>query len=307
MARPTVRDSHVDAAMTNVSIKFFNIGYIAEQVFPVVPVTKKSDKFFVFGKDVWFRDLIQPRAPGDQAVRVDFDISTASYSCQPYALAKTVTDEQRANSDAPLRPDVTATQFVTDKLLMGQEIRVANIVSTSTNWASASNLSSGTKWSSDSSTPVANIITLQEAVRQSIGREPNVAVMGATVMKRLKDHPEMIDRIKFTRAGAVLTIGDLEQWFDIPKWLIGKGIKVTSQEGAATVTADIWGDFLWMGWVPPNAAIDEPAAGYVFEWLNRQTEVFREPQRKQDVFTTEHHTDERITASDSGAIYSDLL
>jgi len=35
--------------------------------------------------------------------------------------------------------------------------------------------------------------------------------------------------------------------------------------------------------------------------------MFEEDQEKQDIYTAEHHTDERITASDSGAIYSDLL
>jgi hypothetical protein len=306
-ARPTARDRHVDTAMSNISIRFQNENYIADQVFPVVNVQKKSDVYFVFDRASWFRDQIGPRAPGTRARRVDFSITTSSYLALPYALGKSITDEERDNSDAALQPDIEATEYVTDKLLMGLEIRVANIVSTSTNWASASNLTSGTKWTSDSSTPTANIITLKKAVRQRIGRYPNVAVMGAAVMERLIDHPEMIDRIKYTRPGAVLTMDDLAQWFGFQKLLVGEGVKVTTDEGQADTFADIWGDFFWCGWVPGAGSLRTPAAGYVFEWKGRVTERFREDQEKQDVVAVEHHTDERITASDSGAIYSDLL
>jgi len=307
MARPTARDRHVDAAMTEVSIMFGNENYIADQIFPVINVQKKSDKFFKFPAAAWFRDLIEPRAPGDKAKRVDFSITTGSYLCLPYALSKAVTQEERENSDTALQPEIEATQFVTDKLLMGLEVRVANIVSTSTNWASASNLSSGTKWSSDSSTPSANIITLKKAVRQLIGRYPNVAVLGAEVMERLIDHPELIDRIKYTRPGAIVTVDDIAQWFGFEKVLVGEGIKATNQEGAADAFSDIWGDFFWCGWVPSSVSLRTPASGYIFEWQGRVTERFNEAQRKQDIFAVEHHTDERITASQSGAIYSDLL
>ena len=47
MATPTVSDVHTNAAMANVSIAFRNGMYIAEQVAPVVPVTKKSDFYYV--------------------------------------------------------------------------------------------------------------------------------------------------------------------------------------------------------------------------------------------------------------------
>lgn len=44
---PTVNDVHLDSAMTQISIAYKNGAYIASQIFPVVPVAKKSDKYFV--------------------------------------------------------------------------------------------------------------------------------------------------------------------------------------------------------------------------------------------------------------------
>lgn len=50
MPSPTVYDVHVDAPLANISIAYRNASYIADQVFPVVPVQKKSDLFFKFTK-----------------------------------------------------------------------------------------------------------------------------------------------------------------------------------------------------------------------------------------------------------------
>jgi hypothetical protein len=50
MPSPTVRDVHIDSAMSEISIAYRNKLYIAPQVFPVVSVEKRSDKYFVFGR-----------------------------------------------------------------------------------------------------------------------------------------------------------------------------------------------------------------------------------------------------------------
>lgn len=307
MPRPTPRDRHIDAAMTNISIGYKNTNYIAGMVAPTVRVQKQTDKYFIFDKSAWFRNEVSPRTPGTRANRVDYSLSSASYVALPYALAKSVTDEERENADAPLQPDIEATEFVTEQLLLGLEIRVSDKISASTNWASASNLSSGTKWTSDSSTPTAHIITLKKAVRQTIGRYPNVAVLGAEAFETLMNHPEFLDRLKYTRPGAVLTPGDLGDWFGFDRVLVGEGIKNTANEGAADSFSDIWPDFFWCGWVAPSPSLRTPSAMYVFEWLNRVVERFREDQEHQDVLAAEHHTAEQICASDAGAIYADLI
>ena len=62
MPGPTVRDVHIDRAMSNMSVGYRNQNYIAEQVFPRVPVQKKSDYYFVFPREAWFLDQVQVRA-----------------------------------------------------------------------------------------------------------------------------------------------------------------------------------------------------------------------------------------------------
>ena len=301
MARPTARDSHVDAAMTNISIAYRNTEYIASQVFPIVTVEHKSDNFYVFDKDAWLRDRVQMRAPGTKAARVDYTLSTLSYATMPYALAKAVTDEERMNADEALRPDIDATEFVTDGLELGMEIRVADIVTACANWASAS--TPGTDWSNDASEPFDDIDNLQDAISGKIGRMPNIAVMSWPTWRILRNHPDFVDRVKHTRAGGRVEPDDLRNWFGFDKVLIGHAIKETGQEGGTSSISRVWGSVFWAGYVAPSPGLRTPSAGYCFEWGSRMAERFREDQEHQDIISVEHHTDEKITASDAGGGY----
>ena len=298
MPRPTPRDSHNDATMTQISIGYSNAQYVAADVFPVVTVAKQSDIFFIFPKASWFRRRAMPRAPGNRAKRVDYELTTASYTALPYALAHGVTDEEVRNADAPLTPFVTATEFVTDGLLLDMEIRVADLVTTCGNWANASNPS--VKWDVDTSDPWADIDNLNEAISGQIGRNPTVAVMSSTVWKALRRHPDLVDRVKYTQKGGRMTSQMFAEWFGYDKVVIGNAIKNTALEGAADDISRVWGDAFWAGFVSPAPALRTPSAGYSFEWGTRKVERFPEDQEHQDVIAAEHHTTEQVTASDAG-------
>lgn len=301
MPSPTQRDVHIEAPLSNISIAYRNTEYIGDMIFPVVPVEKRSDVYFTFDKGAFFRDRVQVRAPGTRAQRASYDISTASYVALNYALAKEVPDEVRENADNPLRPDREATEFVTDALLLGQEIRVANIITASSGtWGYSS--SPATQWDNDTSDPLGDIDDAVNGVVSSIGRMPNVMVLSYDVWRKLKIHPDILDRIKHTRPGGVATPEDVAGWFDISKVLVGHAIKDTSADGAAFSSAYVWGDDLWVGFVAPNPSIMTPSAGYILEWMNREVRRYREDQERQDILEASHYTDEVVSASDSGAV-----
>src|SRR3990172_3951628 len=302
MPRPTARDSHIDRAMTNISIAYRNNAYIAEEVFPLVTVDKQSDLYFVFDKASWFRARSGPRAPGTRAPRADYTLSSSPYLCIKYSLTKEISGEGRKNGYAPLAPDLTATQFVTDGLLLGLEKRVATLVTACANWAAASN--PGTLWSTTTSDIWADIDTAVNAVVSSIGREPNVAIMGWPVWKAMRNHPDFIDRVKYTRQTGRVEPEDIRSWFGFEKVLIGKAVENTSLPGAAVSMSFVWGKHFWVGYVTNAPALEQPSAGYIFRWGNRTVERFRMDQEHTDILAAEWHTDEVITASDAGAIFA---
>ncbi len=301
MPRPTLRDVHVDQPLSQFSQAYWNDSYIAAQVFPEVRVDNKSDVYFVFDENAFFRRRAKPRAPGTRSQRADYNISTASYLCLSYALAKEIPDEVRDNADSPLRPDFNATEFVSDALMLDQEIRVANLTTGGSGlWGYSS--SPGTQWSASNADPFSDITALQSGVIQQIGRKPNVAVMSWDVWKSLKIHPDFVDRVKHTRPGGVVMPDDLKNFFDFEKVLVGISIFDKSVEGQSASRAYVWGDGFWAGYVPSSPALEIPAAGYCLRWGSRTVRRFRQEEERQDVIDAEEWMDETITASIAGGV-----
>ena len=48
---PDISMVHVDQALTSVSIAYRNAQFVSDQIFPVAPVTKQSNKYFIYSKD----------------------------------------------------------------------------------------------------------------------------------------------------------------------------------------------------------------------------------------------------------------
>ena len=98
-----------------------------------------------------------------------------------------------------------------------------------------------------------------------------------------------------------------KELFEVEKLLIGTPIINSGKEGATASYTDIWGDYVWLGFVPSAPGLMTPAAGYIFAWKNRQTNRYREEQEHQDVVECLENWDSVVTSSDSGYLLSDLV
>jgi hypothetical protein len=300
MPSPTAQQSHIDRALTNVSISYKNAAYIWDQIFPGIPVAKQTNKFFTFPKAAWFRDETAVRAPGSRARRADYTLSTDSYVCLEKALAKQVPDEVIDNSDDPLKPLVRATQYVTDQIFKSIEKDVTDLVF-STGWAASA--TPGTLWSNDASDPLTDFETGMFTIAQSIGREPNVGVIGRGLWRYLKNHPDIIDRLKYgqTPGGpAMVNAAGVAELVGLERLLISRSLIDTGNEGATASLGFIGGNHCTLIYVPPAPALDEPASGYVFTWQAREVNRYREDQEHADVVEARMSWDSKITASDAG-------
>ena len=50
---PSRSQTHIDRALTNMSVKYMQdaSGFVNDKVFPVLPVQKQSDRYFVYKKE----------------------------------------------------------------------------------------------------------------------------------------------------------------------------------------------------------------------------------------------------------------
>ena len=309
MPQPTTRDVHVDAVLTNMSIAYIQnqAHFIAGQVFPTVPVEKQSDKYFVYTKGDWFRDEAQKRAPGTESAGSGYTLSTDTYSADVYAFHKDIDDQTRANSDSPLNPDRDATQFVTQRMLMRQEIDWFSTYFTTGVWAGGETLTGTDQWNDASSDPIDVVETGKAAILTGTGLMPNTLTVGYDVHRQLRNHPDIIDRIKYT-SGSPIGNSVIAGFFGIERYLVSMGIKNTAVEGATTVMANIAGKHALLTHSASTPSTLTPSAGYCFKWrgvsdgLNKDVGItrLRMPQLRSDRIEAQMAWDNKVVATDLG-------
>jgi hypothetical protein len=299
---------HVDQVLQNISIKYSNPEYIAERIFPIVPVGKLSDKYYVYNMPEWFRDEAGLRAPGAVGRYGQWGTGTATYACQEYNFSALLPDEVRENSDAGLDPEATSVEYATDKVLLNMERRVATLVQTAGNWGTSG--APTYQWSDyDNSDPASDVKTKRQAVRSLTGRKPNTMVISDPVFEALKIHPLIVERLP-VNVPQFVDENFLARVFEVQRLLVGQAIytaTVENQAGTATYT-DVWSDNVWLGYVAPRPELRMPSAGYVFQHGPRRIERHRaDPRAHTDIFECRMNQDEKIVSTICGAVLTDVL
>lgn len=297
---------HIDVILTNISIGFPNTGLVGNLLFPQVPVAKQSNKYYVFGREGWYpEDDI--RAPGTEANEIPgLQLSTDTYYAVEHALQIPVTDEERENSDAPMTPDRDGTELVTAKILIGRELAMKNLVTTTANYAAGLSvtLAGGTQWSDYvNSNPISDIRVAKRAVNAQIFGDPNTIILPYQVMSVLEDHPDFIERIKYSERG-IVTSEIVAGIIGISNVIVpGAGLQ-NANPGQTSNLGYLWGKDVVLAWVPPRAGMKIPAFGYEFVWgyggaMSMATERWREDRRKSDVIRVGRRYDLKLTAVDA--------
>lgn len=315
MPQPTSTDVHIDAILTNISVAYIQeqANFIANRVFPMVPVEKQSDKFFKYTKGDWFRDEAQLRAPATESAGSGYGLSTDNYSTSVYAFHKDVDDQVRANSDNPLNPDRDATTFVTQRMLLRQEIDWSSSYFTTGIWATDKTGGTDfTVWSNyTSSDPIEDIEAGKSTMLTNTGFMPNTLVLGYDVFRQLRHHPDVVDRIKYT-SSEVPAEGILARLFGIDRVLVTRAIKNSGAEGAADSFAQVHGKNAALYYVAPSPGLLTPSAGYQFAWRgvsdgmgqNIGITRFRMPELRADRIEAQMAWDYKVVSTDLGYFFS---
>jgi hypothetical protein len=265
MAQPTFAQVHIDVPLTEISVAYRQdaSNFIAERVFPGLNVAKQSNKYFVFDRNAFFRDHMQKRAAGEESAGSGYGLSNDSYFCDVWALHKDISDFDRANTDSPLDGDRSAVQFLTQNALIRKERNWATNFFTTGVWTTDASV---TQWSNYvSSNPLGDIDVGKETILGSTGHLPNTLVLGYQVFNKLKEHPDIVDRVKYT-SSRVVTEDLLASLFGVDRVLVPKAIADTTAEGKAAAPALIQGKHALLCYVAPSPGLEAVSAGYTFNW-----------------------------------------
>jgi len=297
---------HIDEALTNISLGYPNNGLVGNALFPEVRVRKQSDLYYEFGREGWLPEDDE-RAPGSRTVEIPgIEVSTNPYFAREYALQIPITDEERENADAPLDPDRDGTELVTSKIMLRREQRIQVLVTTVANFAAglSTTLAGGDQWSAfATSVPIADLKTGLRAVHAQLFMEPNLAVIPYEVMSQLEDHPDFIERIKYSMPG-VITADIIASVVGLQNIIVpGLGFDSSGNPGGTPTLAYLWGKDVVLAWVPPRAGLKVPAFGYEFVWRypggqSQVVERWRSNERKSDIVRVSRRYDLKLIAVD---------
>ncbi len=315
MAQPTQSSVHVDVPLTNISTAYMQSqdAFVASRVFPIVPVQKQTDKFYTYTKNDWFRDEAALRADASESAGSGYGLSTSTYSCDVFAMHKDIGYQTRANADSQINLDRDATEFVTQRLLLRQEIQFVSDFFTTSVWATDSTPSN--LWSDvTNSDPIEDIETGKEAILSVTGQMANTLVLGYQVFRKLKNHPDVIDRIKYTTGvtGRTVTPELLAAMFDVDRVLVARAIKATNNEGETAAYSFTHGKHALLCHVAQSPGLLTPSAGYMFSWqgvsdgLGANVGVRRidMPTRRAERIEGEIAFDCKVVGSDLGYFFN---
>ena len=332
MPNPTQSDLHVNVPLTNVSVAYIpNAGdYICRKVFPKVPVQKQSDLYWKWSKSDWRRTDVVKRAPGTESAGVGWNYTTDSYFAHVYAVHRDIDDQVRANADSNFSLDSDSTKFLTNQMLLKQELDWTNTYFKTGVWSTeytgvASGVGAGEflQWNDASSDPIKDVTDWKIRYRLLTGYSPSFMVIGADVMKELKSHPDIIDRIKYTQRG-VVTEELIASLFDIPKLMVSYASKVVddfrindavAQDAAANYEFLADTKSALLGYAPASPSLLTPSCGYTFVWNGYhggnsegiKIKQFRMEHIAADRIEAEMTYDMKVVAPDMGIFLNSVV
>lgn len=271
---PTMQNAHIDRAMTNISVAYMQdaSAFIADKVFPIVPVKRQSDVFYIYNKGDFMRDEAQVRGAATESAGGDYGVEASEpYYCRKHAFHKDVTPEERANYDQPLDADTDATDFVSQKMLIRREMEWATKFFKAGVWgreisgADTAGENKAVKWNLETSNPIKDITDAGVQMAGETGYKPNTLVLSPVAFNALKNHFDILDRIKYTQKG-IVTEDLLATLFGVDRVFVAWSVVNSAVKGAKENVGFIMGKHALLCYSNPRPALKKPSAGYIFAW-----------------------------------------
>ncbi len=301
------RDVYIDAPLSNVAVMAFSQGtFIGPALFPVVPTPKQSGNYYVITDADWLRlPQSTTRAPKTAPRRVSFSVSSAQFNAINYALAGDNSIEDLSNADNAIRLRLNTARFVVSQLAGDMEVRIANKVTSISNIGSGVTLAAGSRWSNyANSDPIADVSTGHAFIRNNTGVRANTLLLDYDTHRIVRRHPVLLDLYKYTEGG-FLTMGQLQEVFDVPRILIGDAVREASIEGGVSSMVNVWGNNALLCYVDAAAPGPETMTfGLGFRWtpegapapMQARTYMDPDPGKKCEITEVGYYQDEKIVA-----------
>lgn len=237
---------------------------IADILFPYVPVAQRAGKILAFGKED-FQLVDTVRAPGANTKRIQVGYLSEPFALLDHSLEALVPRE--ISEEAAAVPGIDLVRInvakVQNAMHLEREVAASRLAADPAKYAASNKvtLAGADQWSNDASDPLDDIEVGKEAIRQQIGRRPNVLTLGPAVVQRLRRHPKILDRLSTSTDRTPATLAQLAAFFEVDQVVEGGAVY---HNGTSFV--DVWGKSALLAYTVPASLQDmgSPNFGYTY-------------------------------------------
>lgn len=291
MSNPTPGDVHVNRPLTVLSVAYMQeaAGFVADRAFPNVPVQKQSDTYWQYDRKDFRRDQFRLRAPGTESAGGGWKMSTDPYFARQWSLHKDLTEQDIANADDVIQLEQTSSEWLAEQGLINREVQFVTKYMTTGVWSGIDGASGDMigqtaspngneflQWNDASSTPIEDVKAQADNIHKLCGKRPNRLVMGRQVWTKLSDHPDLVDRIKYSggvgnATPAMVSRQAAAALMEIDEIMVMDGVYDTSEENpdfeASMSAAFIGGKNALLVYSAPRAGLKVMSGGITFSWV----------------------------------------
>lgn len=239
---------------------------VANVLFPVVSVGKSAGKILSFGTDD-FKLVSTVRAPGANTKRVQYGYASGNFALVDHRLEGSVPveNQREAGGEMPgIDLGAMALRRVLNVMALEREVTASTLATNVNNYAASNKeaLSGTSKWTDPTSDPATDIDDAREAIRVQTGEKANVLTLGPKVLRALRRHPKILDRMSTASDRPPATIQQLQAILEIEQIIEGEAVY---HDGTQFV--DVWGTNAVLAFTTPASAqeMGSPNYGYTYQ------------------------------------------
>lgn len=271
--------------LTNMSMAQFAEpkDYVATSIFPICPVENSTEYFYKFLKGDLARNYVAKKPAFGRVTPAKMGYTDDTYKCTVYQLLVGIDqigalDYQRAGVPGSIDPRRSKVRFVTEQHLLNLDILFAQNFFKTGVWANEfKGISKGTpsanqflKFTDGNFDPVNFFDARKREIKLAGRRMPNKLSLGYDAFVALKNHPDILERVKYTGSSAnpaIVNENILAQILGFEEVKVLEATYNAAQEGQEDDMQFVCeSDGALMTYTTNAPALDEPSAGYIFTW-----------------------------------------
>ena len=256
--------------------------YVATSIFPICPVDLSTGFYYVFERGDLVRDYMERKPKLGKVTPVQVGHSDETYICKVDQVITGIDEIEAVNYErsrvpASIDPRRTKARFIATQVHLHLEVLFARMFFQPGVWsnefagvASSPGASQFIKFSDSNSDPIKFFDARKRQIMLEGGRIPNKLLLGYDTFNGLKEHPDLIERVKYTGTTAnpaQVNEKVLAELFGFEQVKVMNAAYNSAEEGQPAnmeFICDPKGALLT--YTTPAPRVDEPSAGYIFAW-----------------------------------------